>query len=206
MYKIIGADQKEYGPITAEQARQWFREGRANAQTLVWSETSANWQPFSSFPEFADLFAPPVPPLGIPGVGLGINSEAARQDAMKRVQGPAIGLIATAAFGFFASFSVFWIKPIMKSFAVDNPDVAKMVEMMNMGALGIAQVLFAIALSVFIFYGGLKLKRLENHGLCVGAAWVALIPCISPCCCIGLPFGIWALVVMNKPEVKSQFQ
>src|SRR5256884_2188133 len=33
MYKIIGADQKEYGPITADQVRQWMAEGRANGQT-----------------------------------------------------------------------------------------------------------------------------------------------------------------------------
>jgi len=27
MYKIIGADGREYGPITADQLRQWIREG-----------------------------------------------------------------------------------------------------------------------------------------------------------------------------------
>jgi hypothetical protein len=31
------------------------------------------------------------------------------------------------------------------------------------------------------------------------------VPCISPCCLVGLPIGIWALVVLNKPEVKSSF-
>ena len=28
MYKIIGGDQKEYGPVTAEQLRLWVTEGR----------------------------------------------------------------------------------------------------------------------------------------------------------------------------------
>ena len=28
MYKIIGADGKEYGPISAEQLRQWLNEDR----------------------------------------------------------------------------------------------------------------------------------------------------------------------------------
>jgi hypothetical protein len=40
----------------------------------------------------------------------------------------------------------------------------------------------------------------------LAAAIVALIPCFSPCCLIGLPIGIWALVVLSKPEVKSQFE
>jgi hypothetical protein len=37
------------------------------------------------------------------------------------------------------------------------------------------------------------------------ASILALAPCISPCCLVGLPIGIWALVVLSKPEVKSSF-
>ena len=38
------------------------------------------------------------------------------------------------------------------------------------------------------------------------AAVVALLPCVSPCCLVGLPIGIWALTTMNKPEVKDAFR
>ena len=48
MYKIIGADQKEYGPVTAEQMRQWVIEGRVNGQTSVWSEALPGWKPLSA--------------------------------------------------------------------------------------------------------------------------------------------------------------
>jgi uncharacterized membrane protein len=62
MYKIIGADQKEYGPVTAEQLRQWITEGRVNGQTSVWSEAAGGWKPLASYPEFSDLLVskPPV--------------------------------------------------------------------------------------------------------------------------------------------------
>lgn len=53
MYKIIGADQKEYGPITAEQVGKWIAEGRANGQTQAQAEGGAEWRPLSAFPEFA---------------------------------------------------------------------------------------------------------------------------------------------------------
>jgi hypothetical protein len=53
MYKIIGADQKEYGPVTAEQIRQWVAEGRANGQTLVLPDGATEWKPLSAHPEFA---------------------------------------------------------------------------------------------------------------------------------------------------------
>ncbi|MDB6122589.1 MAG: hypothetical protein JWQ71_1582 [Pedosphaera sp.] len=62
MYKIIGADQKEYGPVSAQEIRQWIIEGRANGQTLVQAEGATNWQPLSAHPEFADVLnAAPIP-------------------------------------------------------------------------------------------------------------------------------------------------
>ncbi len=57
MYKIVGADGKEYGPIDATQLRQWIAENRARGETLIQREGESDWKPLSSFPEFADLFA-----------------------------------------------------------------------------------------------------------------------------------------------------
>lgn len=56
-YKIIGADQKEYGPAGADEIRQWMAQGRANAQTLVQVEGNAEWRPLNTFPEFAAWLA-----------------------------------------------------------------------------------------------------------------------------------------------------
>src|SRR3954464_15857150 len=52
MYRIIGADQKEYGPLPAEQIRQWIAEGRLNGQTPACAEGSQEWKPLADFPEF----------------------------------------------------------------------------------------------------------------------------------------------------------
>ena len=35
MYIIIGGDQKEYGPITADDVRQWIAEGRLSEESSV---------------------------------------------------------------------------------------------------------------------------------------------------------------------------
>jgi uncharacterized membrane protein len=53
MYKIIGADQNEYGPVSAEQILEWMDEGRVNGETLVQAEGSADWRPLSSYPELS---------------------------------------------------------------------------------------------------------------------------------------------------------
>lgn len=71
MYKIIGADGKEYGPVTTEQLRQWIREGRANAQTKVQAEGSTEWKPISAFPELADLPTASVPATAVRPTGDG---------------------------------------------------------------------------------------------------------------------------------------
>ena len=48
-------------------------------------------------------------------------------------------------------------------------------------------------------------KKLESYTFAIIATIIAMVPCISPCCIVGLPIGIWALVVLNKPEVKGAF-
>jgi len=53
MYRIIGADGKEYGPISAEQIRQWLAEGRVNSQTKIKSTDATDWQTLAALPEFA---------------------------------------------------------------------------------------------------------------------------------------------------------
>ena len=54
MYKIIGADQKEYGPVTPDELRRWIAEGRLSGQSLVQSEGSGEWRTLATFPEFAE--------------------------------------------------------------------------------------------------------------------------------------------------------
>ena len=57
MYKIIGGDQKEYGPVTADQLREWIQMGRANAHTRVQAEGQADWRPLGELPEFSDVLS-----------------------------------------------------------------------------------------------------------------------------------------------------
>ncbi len=57
MYKMIGGDGREYGPVAAEQIRVWMLEGRLNAQTLLQIDGTEGWRPAASFSEFQDLFS-----------------------------------------------------------------------------------------------------------------------------------------------------
>lgn len=67
MYKIIGIDGRQYGPIGADQIRRWLADNRVNAHTLVQSEGSTEWKPLISFPEFAADFKTAPPPMASSG-------------------------------------------------------------------------------------------------------------------------------------------
>ncbi len=64
MYRILGSDGKEYGPVSIEQLNQWIRERRVNGETRVQGEDGA-WRLLREVPELVVLLQPPVvaPPL-----------------------------------------------------------------------------------------------------------------------------------------------
>jgi hypothetical protein len=54
-----------------------------------------------------------------------------------------------------------------------------------------------------IVYGSIGMIRRRGLGNALAAAWMSVIPCISP---LGLPFGIWSLVVLSNHQVKRSFR
>src|SRR5262249_25481189 len=66
VYKIIGADSKEYGPITAEVLRQWIAEGRVNGQTKVLSEGQTDWKTIAEVPELVRFLDSTSAPATVP--------------------------------------------------------------------------------------------------------------------------------------------
>jgi len=66
MYRIIGGDGREYGPVSAAQVEQWIAQNRANARTQIKAEGAEAWSSLGELPEFANAFAaraatPPLP-------------------------------------------------------------------------------------------------------------------------------------------------
>jgi hypothetical protein len=57
MYRIIGIDGRQYGPVSSGQIKEWIAAGRANAASKVQVEGTQDWKPLSEFPEFAEALA-----------------------------------------------------------------------------------------------------------------------------------------------------
>lgn len=61
-YKIVGADGKEYDPVTLVQMQQWIKEGRINGGTQVMRSDQTTWTTASELPELGvkDTVSSPI--------------------------------------------------------------------------------------------------------------------------------------------------
>jgi hypothetical protein len=57
MYKILGSDGSEYGPVSVEKIKQWIQENRVEKKTPVKPDGAEDWVFLESVPEFAEDFA-----------------------------------------------------------------------------------------------------------------------------------------------------
>jgi len=64
--------------------------------------------------------------------------------------------------------------------------------------------LLVTCLGAVIVYGVMRMKELENYKWSVISSILAMLP-ISPGCLLGVPFGIWALSVLLRKDVKKAF-
>ncbi len=95
MYKIIGADQQEYGPITLEELRRWTNEGRVNGSTMI-SVGGGPFQPLAGIAELAGLL--PLSPPPMPA------HPEVPEDIQKRVSNPATFLLVAAGLSVLGEF------------------------------------------------------------------------------------------------------
>ena len=67
--------------------------------------------------------------------------------------------------------------------------------------------LIGFAVSFIVIFAATRLRSLRSPGLVYAGAIVASLPCCMgvPCCCIGLPVGIWVIMTMQDEQVKSAF-
>jgi hypothetical protein len=121
--------------------------------------------------------------------------------------GPAIGLMIVSGGGFlfylFAAAMVLFAGGM--SFLGVGGGAADPGAALGMGIGALMYVFWALA-ALVCFIGAFRMKSLKSYGLALTSAVVALVPCTTyVCCMLFFPFGVWALTVLLKPEVKSQF-
>ena len=60
---MLAVNGQQYGTYNMQQLQQMAQTGQMNAQTLVWCQGMAAWEPAANRPDLASLFAPAAPPM-----------------------------------------------------------------------------------------------------------------------------------------------
>ena len=200
MYEIIGGDGKEYGPVSLEELQSWRQEGRISSQTMV-RRDGGDWMPFAELPEFQSGDTPPDLP------GDRASNETVAQAA---VSGPATALLIVGILHLVAC-----ITGTQQEAALGNlppeflnsvpPELLELAQQAPPGART-AGLIIGLLSGVLMILASQKMRKLQSHGLVVTGLILAMLPCTDQCCCIGLPIGIWGLMVLSRPEVRGGFR
>ena len=130
---------------------------------------------------------------------------ASRESVVAKVKPPAIGLMIYAGLSL-----VFLVINVISSFLNPNGITRIMQNAQNDaerlgGVIGLVLVIVVTIIpAVLIFIGAPKMMNLQSRGLALTAAIAGCVPC-NLCCLLGLPIGIWSIVVLLQPDVKAWF-
>jgi len=138
------------------------------------------WRPEAGTSQTDLLISPPSEyPSAIP-VG------AAREKIRQRLRNPSTALMIVGALEMGISF---WIA--VSVFKTSEGALA----------LGLPGILKGLA----IVLGSWQIKRLRGYKWGVVSCVLAMLPCYTPSILLGLPIGIWTLLVLRRPEVRASF-
>ncbi len=132
--------------------------------------------------------------------------------ARAKVNGPAIGLMIVGGIGIVLGL-LGVVRGLTAPVVAPPPEVQQDAQAMQIfqmvqgisGTTGVILGVIQTVVSLLTIFGGMKMRNLESYGLAMTSSILSMIPCISGCCLLGLPIGIWSIVVLSKPEVKSAF-
>jgi hypothetical protein len=138
--------------------------------------------------------------------------EVDRNLAEQKLRTPALAILVSASIGAFVQLAAMGL--ILAGVELPSaqyqdapPEWAEFAEWFEsfFDASSVALGIVSLAVAGFMIFGALKMMRLQSYGIALATTILALIPCLSPCCCLTLPIGIWALVVMHAPDVRPAF-
>jgi hypothetical protein len=131
--------------------------------------------------------------------------------AARRVSAPATALMVMAILGALGNLVIAAMYGVILGMAMAG-HVNKVANGQNPQQLVLGSVMIEIMAvggliaNVVLFLGARKMYKLQSYPFAMIAAVLALIPALSPCCVLGVPFGIWAMVVLCNSSVKAAFR
>jgi hypothetical protein len=152
------------------------------------------------------MYAPPAyPPVGPQGSGPA--GSLTRDEARSRliVPGIALACISGLLIAVFLLDLVLFASGMPLTTGTSTGVPPEMAEWVR--PFTIAVCIFAAVANAFNVFAAIQMVRVRSWGLALAGCIVAAIPLTSSACCIlTLPFSIWAIVVLVKPEIRAAFK
>ncbi len=129
--------------------------------------------------------------------------------AESHVSGPAIALMITAGISLVVRLLFMGLQLIGlllgEAESMQASSQAERIGQQIGFVFGIALFFLLPALDALVIFGAVQMKYLKSWGLSMTGAIIACIPCLSPICVFGIPFGIWAIVALSRDVVQEGF-
>lgn len=124
----------------------------------------------------------------------------------QKVQVPAIVLMIVGGLNALLQLSTLGLHVLSIGVGTlqQTADQSQLIANMLSGTIGLITALLGLIASGVILYGAWQMYRFERYGMALTAAILTCIPCFT-CCCVGVPVGVWALVVLSDASVKESF-
>lgn len=119
------------------------------------------------------------------------------EEAKRRLAPPATALIIMSSI-----HSVLLAIPLVNECVRFSQGITLTAELRFMTATSF----FHFLLMIFLSIGAAKMGFLESYRLGRISSLLACIPLVTPFYLLGIPFGIWAYVLLGQPKTKAAFE
>jgi hypothetical protein len=127
---------------------------------------------------------------------------ASRREAASFVAVPAIGLMIVGGLTMLVAAAALLL--FLTVAVLGGPPAAAGADDLIDAVSGAVTAVLCLCWGVVVISGGWKLYKLSDYAHAMTASIIAMLPCSV--CWLGLPFGLWALILLCQPEVKAAFR
>ena len=124
------------------------------------------------------------------------------------VMAPAITLIALASLGLvgaiFGAVVSATAEPDQISYSA--PPLVELIQANRTGPVAASIQAGFAALNVVILFGAIQMLRFKMWGVAFTISILSMLNVGNCYCVLGLPVGIWSIVVLTHPDVKNAFK
>lgn len=123
------------------------------------------------------------------------DQEGPEETVLQQVTPVAVILLSLASFD-LACRVLMVASSAIQTYYEEAPDGFSLWNVFNMVGLGV---------NILVLFGAASMLQRRRYPLAITAAILESIPGLASCFILGMPFGIWALVLLSMQKVRATF-